>query len=201
MIQLSKGQNVKLTKGTKTARIGLSWDINSSGGGQDYDLDVMAIELDGKDGKCLGDPYAVFYNSVNKTADGKPTDPEGAVVHSGDNRTGQGDGDDEVILVDFTKLNPKSNAILFIINIYEGKERNQNFGQVRNAKARLYYSDSSVADLVYELDEDYSGLVCMEFCMLYKHNDEWKFKALGEANSNSLIEELAKYGLPCTGNA
>ena len=72
---------------------------------------------------------------------------------------------------------------------------------MKNPRARLYYTDSSVADLVYELDEDYSSDVCMEFCMLYKHNDEWKFKALGEGNSNDLATELEKWGLPCTGNA
>lgn len=200
MINLSKGQNVKLTKDAKKVRVGLSWDVNSSNG-SDFDLDVLAIELDGKDGKCLGDEYVVYYNSINKTSDGKPTDPEGAVVHSGDNRNGEGSGDDEVIDTDLTKLNSKCKAILYVINIYEGKERGQNFGQVRNAKSRLYYANESVADLVYELDEDYSGLTCMEFCMLYLHNGEWKFKALGEGSINNLAEELAKYGLPCTGNA
>ena len=194
MIQLTKGQNVKLTKGVQSVKVGLSWDSG-------FDLDVLALELDNKDGKCLGDPYAVFYNSIHKTAEGKPTDPNQAVVHSGDNRTGEGEGDDEVILVDFNKLDPRCNAILFVINIYEGKQKGYNFGQVRNPRARLYYSSSDIADLVYELDEDYSSSVCMEFCVLYKHNDEWKFKALGEGNTNDLAEELSKYGLPCTGEA
>lgn len=198
MIQLTKGQNVKLTKGVQSVKVGLSWDTN---GIQDCDLDVLAIELTDKDGKCIGDPYAVFYNSMNKTSDGKPTDPTQAVIHSGDNRTGDGSGDDEVISVDFSKLDSRCNAILFVINIYEGKSKGINFGQVKNPRARLYYTDSSVADLVYELDEDYSSDVCMEFCMLYKHNDEWKFKALGEGNSNDLASELEKWGLPCNGNA
>lgn len=198
MIQLTKGQNVKLTKGVQNVRVGLSWDVS---GTKEFDLDVLAIELESKDGKCIGDNYVVFYNSANKTNDGKPTDPEHAVIHSGDNRTGAGDGDDELITVDLSKLNPKVNAIVFVINIYEGKSRGQNFGQVANPKARLYYDEDDIADLMYELDEDYSGKVCMEFCMLYKHNDEWKFKALGEGNENDLAAELAKYGLPCTGNA
>lgn len=194
MIKLTKGQNVKLT-GVQSVRVGLSWDASASAG-QEFDLDVLAIELDGKDGKCLGEPYVVFYNSAYKTSDGKPTDPENAVIHSGDNRTGEGSGDDEVISIDLTKLNEKCNAIIFVISIYDSVARGQNFGQVRNSRARLYYQDNTVADLVYELDEDYSTDSCIEFCMLYKHNNEWKFKALGEGNTNDLANELKKYGIP-----
>lgn len=198
-VNLTKGQNVKLTKGVQQVRVGLSWDAADNG--QDFDLDALAIELTSKDGKAVGDDFLVFYNSACKTSDGKPTDPTKAVVHSGDNRTGAGDGDDEVITVDFSKLDSRVQAILFVINIYQAKERNQNFGQVRNPRARLYYSSNDVADLVYELDEDFDTQTTMEFCMLYKHNDEWKFKALGEANNNDLVAELSKYGIPTTGNA
>lgn len=198
-VNLTKGQNVKLTKGVQQVRVGLSWDAADNG--QEFDLDALAIELTSKDGKAVSDDFLVFYNSSCKTSDGKPTDPTKAVVHSGDNRTGAGEGDDEVITVDFAKLDPRVQAILFVINIYQAKERNQNFGQVRNPRARLYYSSNDVADLVYELDEDFDTQTTMEFCMLYKHNDEWKFKALGEANNNDLIAELSKYGIPTTGNA
>lgn len=197
-VNLTKGQNVKLTKGVQQVRMGLSWDANDNG--KPVDLDAMAIELTGKDGKCVADDFLVFYGSEHRL-NGKPTDPVHAVIHSGDNLTGEGDGDDEVIIVDFSKLDPRVNAILFIINIYQGKERGQNFGMVKNPKARLYYSDNSVADLVYELDEDFSTETTMEFCMLYKHNDEWKFKAIGEANGCNLTEELKKYGIPTSGNA
>jgi tellurium resistance protein TerD len=199
MINLTKGQNVRLTKGVQKVKVGLSWDPASDG--REWDLDVLAVELDSKDGKSIGDDYLVFYNSVHNTADGKPCDINQSVIHSGDNRTGAGDGDDEVIEVDFSKLDSKCNAILFVINIYDGKSRNQNFGQVKNPKARLYYSDNSIADLVYELDEDYSTGICMEFCMLYKHEGEWKFKALGEDNTNDLAQELNKWGIPTVGNA
>ena len=200
MINLTKGQNVNLTKGVQNVKVGLSWDANDNSG-NDFDLDVIAIELNDKNGKAVGDDFLVFYNSSCKTSDGKPTDPNKAVVHSGDNRTGAGDGDDEVISVDFSKLDPRVNAILFVINIYDARNRNQNFGQVKNPKARLYYSDTNIADIVYELDEDFSTQTTMEFCMLYKHNDEWKFKAIGDANGNDLISELSKYGIPATGNA
>ena len=198
-VNLTKGQNVKLTKGVQQVRVGLSWDANSNGG-HDFDLDVIAIELTSKDGKCVSDEHLVFYNSSCRV-DGLPTDPQHAVIHSGDNLTGAGEGDDESIAVNFDKLDPRVNAILFVINIYQAKSRNQNFGQVKNPRARLYYSNSDVADLVYELDEDFSNQTTVEFCMLYKHNDEWKFKALGDGNSNDLTEELRKYGIPVTGNA
>lgn len=197
-VNLTKGQNVKLTKRVQQIRMGLSWDANNNG--HPVDLDAIAIELTSKDGKCLSDNHLVFYGSQIRL-DGKPTDPEHAVVHSGDNLTGEGEGDDEVITVDFNKLNPNVNAILFIINIYQGKERGQNFGMVKNPRARLYYSSNDVADLVYELDEDFSTETTMEFCMLYKHNDEWKFKAIGEANGLNIVEELKKFDIPATGNA
>lgn len=199
MVNLTKGQNVKLTKGVQQVRVGISWDAATNG--EDVDLDVVAIELDSKDGKALSDQHLVFYNSACKTADGKPTDPQKAVVHSGDNRTGDGDGDDEVITVDFSKLDSRCKAIVFIVNIYQGKEKGQNFGQVRNPRARLYYSDSDIADLVYELDEDYDTKVTLEFCMLYEHNGEWKFKALGEGNELDLLGEMHKYGIPAEGRA
>lgn len=198
MINLQKGENVKLSKEAKQIRMGLSWDAADNG--NPVDLDAIAIELTDKNGKCVGDQFVVFYGSECRT-DNKPTDPVKAVVHSGDNLTGDGDGDDEVITVDLNKLDSRVNAILFVVNIYQAAQRRQNFGIVKNPKARLYYTDSSVADLVYELDEDFSTETCLEFCMLYKHNDEWKFKALGDANSNGLAEELRKYGIPTSGNA
>lgn len=198
MVNLTKGENVKLTKGVQQVRVGLSWDANNNG--NPVDLDAMAIELTDKNGKCVGDDFLVFYGS-SKKVNGKPTDPTQAVIHSGDNLTGEGDGDDEVLTVDLNKLDPRVNAILFVINIYQARERGQNFGMVKNPKARLYYSDATTPDLVYELDEDFSTETTMEFCMLYKHNDEWKFKAIGEANGCNLTEELKKYGIPASGNA
>lgn len=206
MVQLSKGENIVLDK-IQNASVGLSWDPTVDG----VDLDVMAIELDSKDidsneqgialGKALSDNHLVFYNSGCRTSDGKPTDPEHAIIHSGDNRDGSGEGDDEVMTVDFSKLNPRVNAILFVVNIYQARERGQNFGQVKNPKARFYYNNNQVPDIVFELDEDFSGDICIEFVMLYKHGSEWKFKAVGKGNKNGLLEELRKFGIPATGNA
>lgn len=198
MINLTKGQNVRIDKGVQKVRVGLSWDT----GEKEVDLDVLALELDNKtDGKCISDEYVVFYNSVRKTAQGKPTDPNQAVIHSGDNRTGEGDGDDETIEVDFSKVDPRVQAILFVVNIYEAEARHQNFGQVKNPRARLYFENANVPDLVYELDEDFDTQICVEFCILYRHDGQWKFKAIGDGNSNNLLEEMRKYGIPAEGNA
>lgn len=198
MINLTKGQNVRIDKGVQKVRVGLSWDT----GEKEVDLDVLALELDNKtDGKCISDEYVVFYNSVRKTAQGKPTDPNQAVIHSGDNRTGEGDGDDETIEVDFSKVDPRVQAILFVVNIYDAEARHQNFGQVKNPRARLYFENANVPDLVYELDEDFDTQICVEFCILYRHDGQWKFKAIGDGNSNNLLEEMRKYGIPAEGNA
>ena len=198
MINLTKGQNVRIDKGVQKVRVGLSWDT----GEKEVDLDVLALELDNKtDGKCISDEYVVFYNSVRKTAQGKPTDPNQAVIHSGDNRTGEGDGDDETIEVDFSKVDPRVQAILFVVNIYDADARHQNFGQVKNPRERLYFENANVPDLVYELDEDFDTQICVEFCILYRHDGQWKFKAIGDGNSNNLLEEMRKYGIPAEGNA
>ena len=198
MINLTKEQNVRIDKGVQKVRVGLSWDT----GEKEVDLDVLALELDNKtDGKCISDEYVVFYNSVRKTAQGKPTDPNQAVIHSGDNRTGEGDGDDETIEVDFSKVDPRVQAILFVVNIYDADARHQNFGQVKNPRARLYFENANVPDLVYELDEDFDTQICVEFCILYRHDGQWKFKAIGDGNSNNLLEEMRKYGIPAEGNA
>ena len=185
-INLTKGQNVKLNKEAKIVKVGLSWDANDKNGNP-FDLDVAAIELDNKDGKAVNEKGFVYYGNLK--------DSNGAVKHSGDNLTGEGDGDDEVITIDFSKLDSKVNAILIVVNIYAADSRRQNFGQVKNPKARLYYSGDTVADLVYELDEEFSDATTVEFCMLYKHNDEWKFKAIGEGNKNNMNEEIKKFGL------
>ena len=200
MINLTKGQNVRIDKDVQKVRVGLSWDV--SGNGQEVDLDVLAIELDNKtDGKCISDEHVVFYNSIKKTSSGKPTDPNESVIHSGDNRTGEGEGDDETIEVDLSKVDPRVQAILFVVNIYDAFNRHQNFGQVKNPRARLYFGSDTVPDLVYELDEDFSTQICVEFCMLYRHDGQWKFKAVGDGNENDLLKELQKYGVPVAGNA
>lgn len=187
-LNLEKGAKVALQKGQTKFRVGLSWDA-SQVPGTEFDLDAMVLELDKKNApqKCISEKHFVFYGNLQ--------DPEKAVSHSGDNRTGEGEGDDEVITIDTTKLNSSVEKILVVLNIHEGIMRNQNFGQVRNAKARLYYGDSEVAELVYDLEEDASMSTQMEFCSIYKHNGEWKFEAIGTGAKATLTSLLQKYGL------
>lgn len=199
MVNLSKGGSVVLSKGVKKFRVGISWDIVD---GKEFDLDVLAIGLDNKTGgKAIDESHLVFYGSELKTPDGKPRDPNSSIIHSGDNRTGAGEGDDEVITVDVSKLDPRVKCIVFVVNIYEGKMRGYNFGQVAGAAARLYEGDKTVPEIVFDMNEDMSDKTCLEFCQIYEHNGEWKFKALGDANTNDLAQELQRYGIPCTGNA
>lgn len=199
MVNLSKGGSVVLSKGVSKFRVGISWDIVD---GKKFDLDVLAIGLDNKvSGKVISDDYVVFYNSQLRTPDNKPRDPESAIIHSGDNRTGEGSGDDEVITIDTSKLNPKVKCIIFVVNIYDGKSNGFNFGQVSGATARLYEGDKTIPEVVFDLNEDMSDKICLEFCQIYEHNGEWKFKALGDSNSNDLAQELSRYGIPTEGNA
>lgn len=123
-VNLSKGQRVSLDKSVTLARIGLGWDTNKYDGGSDFDLDASVFLL-GANGKVLRDEDFVFYNNLNGR--------NGAVVHTGDNRTGEGDGDDEAIIIDFTKIPPEIEKIAVTVTIFDAQQRNQNFGQVSNA--------------------------------------------------------------------
>ena len=152
MINLEKGQrvNVELQKFT----IGLGWDTNESDTGADYDLDASAFIL-GENRKILSDEYFVFYNNLKS--------PDGSVTHTGDNLTGEGDGDDESIRVDLSKINPKAVEICFVVTIHEADERRQNFGQVRNSFIRIYNTETGEEIMKYELEEDFSIETSVEF--------------------------------------
>lgn len=182
MINLEKGQrvNVELQKFT----IGLGWDTNESDTGADYDLDASAFIL-GENRKILSDEYFVFYNNLKS--------PDGSVTHTGDNLTGEGDGDDESIRVDLSKINPKAVEICFVVTIHEAEERRQNFGQVRNSFIRIYNTETGEEIMKYELEEDFSIETSVEFGRLYKKNGQWKFEAIGVGYKQGLAGYLAKY--------
>lgn len=181
-INLEKGgrANLSLPKFV----IGLGWDANSSSTGQDFDLDASVFIL-GESGKCLSDEYFVFYNNLHS--------PDGAVEHAGDNLTGAGDGDDESIRVDLSKINPAASEIRIVVTIHEAEKRRQNFGQVRNSFVRIYNPDNNEELLKYELEEDFSIETAVEFGRIYKRNGEWKFEAVGTGQKGGLEDYLNKY--------
>ncbi|MDR1666670.1 MAG: TerD family protein [Bacteroidales bacterium] len=181
-INLAKGQRVevKLPKFI----VGLGWDANASNTGQDFDLDASAFIL-GENKKLLTDEYFIFYNNL--------TSPDGAVEHTGDNLTGEGEGDDESIKVDLFKINPQVAEICIVVTIHKAAERHQNFGQVHNSFIRIYNPDNGEELLKYELEEDFSVETAVEFGRIYKRNGEWKFEAVGVGQKGGLEDYLNKY--------
>lgn len=178
-ISLQKGGNVSLTKtdpGLTNATIGLGWDARSTDGA-DFDLDA-SVFLTGDSGKVLSDAHFVFYN--------QKTSPDGAVVHSGDNRTGEGEGDDESVSIELPKVTPDVTRIVFAVTIHEAESRNQNFGMVRNAYMRVLNKDSNTEIARFDLSEDYSIETAMVFGEIYRHSGEWKFKAVGQGFAGGL---------------
>lgn len=189
MISLSKGQKIDLTKtnpGLTKIMVGLGWDTNKYDGGKEFDLDAVAF-LVNKDGKATGEGAFIFYNNKQ--------DPSGSIVLSGDNRTGEGEGDDETIKINLANVPAEVEKIAVCINIHEADTRNQNFGQVSNSFVRVVNDDNGEELLRYDLNEDYSietGLVAAE---IYRHNGEWKFNAVGSGFQGGLAALAASYQL------
>lgn len=181
-INLEKGQRaeVKLPKFT----IGLGWDTNTSSTGLDFDLDCSVFML-GENRKLVSDNFFVFYNNLKS--------PDTAVEHTGDNLTGEGDGDDESLIVDLSKIDARVNEICIVVTIHEAEARKQNFGQVRNSFVRIYNPDNNEELLKYELEEDFSIETAVEFGRLYKRNGEWRFEAVGVGQKGGLADYLQKY--------
>lgn len=181
-INLQKGQRESINAPKFT--IGLGWDTNASSTGTGFDLDASVFVL-GENKKVLSDSHFVFYNNL-KT-------PDGAVEHTGDNLTGDGDGDDEQVLVDLSKIDSKATEICVVVTIHDAETRKQNFGQVRNSFVRIFDSSSNAEILKYELEEDFSVETAVEFGRIYKKNDEWKFEAVGMGMKGGLEDYLTKY--------
>ncbi|KAF0823240.1 TerD family protein [Cytobacillus firmus] len=188
-IQLSKGQRIDLTKtnpGLTKAIIGLGWDTNKYSGGHDFDLDASAFLAD-ENSKCANDHDFIFYNNLQH--------PSGAVIHTGDNRTGEGDGDDEQLVVDFTKIPSHVHRIGITVTIHDAELRQQNFGQVSNAFVRLVDESNNQELLRFDLGEDFSIETAVVFCELYRHGNDWKFNAIGSGFSGGLAALCRTYGL------
>ena len=170
-INLSKGQKVSLNKGVKLALVGLGWDTNRYSGGYDFDLDASAFLL-GANGKVRKDEDFVFYGNLQ--------DPSGAVVHQGDNLTGAGEGDDEQIMVDLSRIPQEIQKLVFVVNIYDASVRGQHFGMIRNAFIRLVDMKNGSELCRFNLTEDYSGMTGLVVGEIYRRAGEWKFNAIGQ---------------------
>lgn len=187
-VSLSKGGNISLTKeapGLTGVLAGLGWNQRTTDGA-DFDLDVSVFLL-GEDGKVRNDSDFIFYG--NKTGDNN------AVVHNGDNRTGEGDGDDETVNIDLTKLSSDVKRLVFAVTIHEAEERGQNFGQVNEAFIRAVNSADQKEIARYDLGEDYSTETALVFGEIYRNGEDWKMKAVGQGYTGGLKSLATDYGV------
>ncbi|MCP3820688.1 TerD family protein [Streptomyces sp. A3M-1-3] len=187
-VSLSKGGNVSLTKeapGLTAVTVGLGWDVRSTTG-TDFDLDASALLVDAN-GKVVSDQHFVFFNNLKS--------PEGSVEHTGDNLTGEGEGDDEQIKVNLATVPAGVDKIVFPVSIHEGESRSQSFGQVRNAFIRVMNQADSNELARYDLSEDASTETAMVFGELYRNAAEWKFRAVGQGYASGLRGIAQDFGV------
>lgn len=188
-ISLQKGQRVDLTKdrpSLKNVLIGLGWDINHYDGETDFDLDASAF-MTKANGKVGNENDFIFYGNLNHVS--------GSVQHMGDNRTGEGDGDDEVIKVQLDKIPSDYDTISFTVTIYEAEKRLQNFGMVENAYVRLIDEDTGEELVRFDLTEDFSTETALVVAEIYKRDGQWKFAAIGSGYDGDLKALCKEYGI------
>ena len=188
-INLIKGQKTDLTKGNPNLSkilVGLGWDVKKYDGGYDFDLDASAF-LVGANGKVASDSDFIFYHNLKHSS--------GAVEHTGDNLTGAGEGDDEVIRVDLKKLPAGIDKVAFTVTIYDADERRQNFGQVSNAYIRIIDEITGRELIHYDLGEDFSIETAIVVGELYRHSGEWKFNAIGSGFKGGLRALCLNFGV------
>ncbi len=192
-VSLSKGGKVSLAKvaadagisgGLTKIMVGLGWDVNRYDGGADFDLDAAAFMLAGT-GKVRSSDDFIFYNQ--KVGPG--------IEHMGDNRTGEGEGDDEVINVDLNAIPADIERVSFTVTIDQAEQRNQNFGMVENSYIRVVDAVSGTELIRYDLGEDFSVETAVVVADLYRHNGEWKFNAIGSGFSGGLAALCANFGV------
>lgn len=188
-VNLQKGQKVSLTKGNpglSKVVVGLGWDVNQFDTGGDFDLDAAAFLLTDS-GKVSRQEDFIYFGNL--------THPSGSVQHMGDNLTGAGEGDDEQIRVDLSKVPEHITKIAFTVTIYEPEQRRQNFGQINNAFIRIYNEDTGEEMLRYDLGEDFSIETAAVFGEVYKNGSEWKFNAIGSGYQGGLKALCTQYGI------
>jgi tellurium resistance protein TerD len=187
-ISLSKGANISLSKeapGLEGIKIGCGWDAQALGGAE-FDLDA-SVFLCGADGKTTKEGDFIFYGNLEGAG--------GAVVHTGDNLTGAGEGDDEVIMMSLKNMPPELVKAVVVVTIHEADKRGQNFGMVENAFIRVVNAVNDVEIARYDLTEDYAVETAVIFGEIYLKNGEWKFKAVGQGSAEGLGQVCAKYGV------
>jgi tellurium resistance protein TerD len=187
-ISLNKGGNISLSKTDPTLKniiIGLGWDARPTDGA-DFDLDASAFMVK-EDGKVRSDSDFIFYNQTKSTC--------GSVEHTGDNRTGAGDGDDESLIVLLEKIPSEIQRVIFTVTIHDAEQRKQNFGQVSRAYVRVINKDSSNEVARYDLSEDASIETAMIFGEIYRHVGEWKFRAVGQGYAGGLAALARQHGI------
>ncbi|MFF3762728.1 TerD family protein [Streptomyces sp. NPDC001922] len=186
-VTLAKGGNVSLSKAAPNLRqvmVGLGWDARSTTGAP-FDLDASALLCQA--GKVLGDEWFVFYNNLKS--------PDGSVEHTGDNLTGEGEGDDESLLIDLSAVPERVDKIIFPVSIHDADARGQTFGQVRNAFIRVVNQADQQELARYDLSEDASGETAMIFGEVYRYEGEWKFRAVGQGYASGLRGIALDFGV------
>ena len=187
-VSLSKGGNVSLTKeapGLTAVTVGLGWDVRTTTG-TDFDLDASAL-LVNADSKVVSDKHFIFFNNLKS--------PEGSVEHTGDNLTGEGEGDDEQVKVNLSTVPAEVEKIVFPVSIYDAESRQQSFGQVRNAFIRVVNAADQKELARYDLTEDASTETAMVFGELYRNGAEWKFRAVGQGYASGLAGIARDFGV------
>ncbi len=187
-VSLTKGGNVSLSKADPSLSkilIGLGWDARSSSGA-DFDLDA-SLFIVGESGKVLSDAHFIFYNQL--------VSPCGSVEHTGDNRTGEGDGDDEALKVFLDRVPAPVKRLVVAVTIHDADQRRQNFGQVSGAFMRIVNLDNDAEIARFDLSEDYSTETAMVFGEVYRHNEEWKFRAVGQGYAGGLFALCSQHGV------
>lgn len=187
-VSLNKGGNVSLTKeapGLTAILVGLGWDARTTTG-DEFDLDASALMVN-SGGRILGDQYFVFFNNL--------TSPDGSVEHTGDNLTGEGEGDDEVIKVNLASVPGEVDKVVFAVSIYDADNRRQSFGQVRNAYIRVVNQTGGSEIARYDLSEDASTETAMIFGEVYRSGADWKFRAVGQGYSTGLAGIARDFGV------
>lgn len=188
-INLTKGQKVDLTKDNPNLTkiiVGLGWDVNAFDSGAAFDLDASVFMV-GSNGKCPTEKEFIFYGNLTHSSE--------SVKHMGDNRTGEGDGDDEQIEIDLTKIPSNIDKIAFTVTIYEADERRQNFGQVSNSYIHIQDMITGTDLIRYDLGEDFSIETAIVVGELYRHNGQWKFNAIGSGFQGGLAALCGHYGI------